>query len=211
MVRGAQSRAARGHGRRRKGRARPILWRASNPGPTSAYRAASCTAARCRRCGRRRKRHVSSRSRARAAQSEAEARLPAAARLAGRPARIRMVVEQRLALIQAAEEIETTYREGLLPQGQAGGRSAAARYAAGQGTQAGVLDAMSAILEDRIDYLRLLATHGSSAHGSTRPAWSRQPGSTRSSLTAAVGCRGKPCPRPLPAVRRPRKRRPPTP
>jgi outer membrane protein, heavy metal efflux system len=103
---------------------------------------------------------LQSRSRARAAQSEAEARLAGSrARVQAVQLRIRAVVEQRLALIQAAEEIETTYREGLLPQGQVAVDSAAARYAAGQGPQAGVLDAMSGILEDRIDYLRLLATH----------------------------------------------------
>jgi outer membrane protein TolC len=105
---------------------------------------------------------LSSRGRARSAVAEAQARLAAErARRDAVEARIRMVVDQRLALLRAAEEIEKTYREGLLPQGEVAVESAVARYAAGEGTQAGVLDAVAAILEDRTDHLRLLVTHAS--------------------------------------------------
>jgi len=103
---------------------------------------------------------LASRGRARGALAEAESRLAAdRSRLQAVQARIAAVVEQRLALLEAAEAIETTYREALLPQGQVAVDSAMARYTAGQGSQVGVLDAVAAILEDRIDHLRLLATH----------------------------------------------------
>jgi outer membrane protein, heavy metal efflux system len=101
-----------------------------------------------------------SRQRARGALAEAAARLEASrARLADLRLRLRSVVEQRLALLQAVEQIEATYRDGLLPQGQLSVESSRARYAAGQGPQAGVLDAASTLLDDRTDYLRLLAAH----------------------------------------------------
>ena len=100
-----------------------------------------------------------SKGRARSAQAEAEARLAASrARLMDVQVRLRSAVEQRLALIQAVEEIAATYREGLLPQLDLAVRSALGRYAAGQGTQAAVLEASAAIIEDRTDYLRILAT-----------------------------------------------------
>jgi len=100
-----------------------------------------------------------SRGRASGALAEAEARLAASrARLADLHLRLRSVVEQRLALISAAEEIATTYRDGLLPQGQVAVQSATATYAAGQGSQAAVLDAAAALLEDKTDYVRVLAT-----------------------------------------------------
>jgi outer membrane protein TolC len=100
-----------------------------------------------------------SRSAATAALAEAQARLAAdQARLADVRLRLRAVVEQRLALIAAAESIETTYREGLLPQGEVAVQSATATYAAGQGSQVAVLGAVAAVLEDKTDYLRVQAT-----------------------------------------------------
>ena len=101
-----------------------------------------------------------SRARARAALAEAEARL-AASRARQEDVRVRLqaVVEQRLALLHAAQEIESTYREGLLPQGDLAVQSATATYAAGTGSQVSVLEAAAALLDDRTDYLRLLATH----------------------------------------------------
>jgi outer membrane protein, heavy metal efflux system len=101
-----------------------------------------------------------SRARARGATAEAQARLSASqARLDDVRLRLRAVVEQRLALLEAVEQIEATYRDGLLPQAQLAVESARARYASAQGMQAGVLDALSTLLEDRTDYLRLLSAH----------------------------------------------------
>jgi len=101
-----------------------------------------------------------SRARVRAALAEAEARLAASkARLDDVRLRLRAVVEQRLALLDAARQIEVTYREGLLPQGDLAVQSATATYAAGQGSQVAVLEAAAALLDDRTDYLRLLAAH----------------------------------------------------
>lgn len=100
-----------------------------------------------------------SRSRARAALAEADARRMASrARLEDIRIRLQAAVEQRLALIQAADEIARTYRDGLLPQLDLAVRSALSRYAAGQATQASVLEASAAVIEDRTDYLRILAT-----------------------------------------------------
>jgi cobalt-zinc-cadmium efflux system outer membrane protein len=100
-----------------------------------------------------------SRGGASAALAEAQARLAAdQARLTDVRLRLRAVVEQRLALIAAAESIEATYREGLLPQGEVAVQSATATYAAGQGSQVTVLGAAAAVLEDKTDYLRILAT-----------------------------------------------------
>jgi outer membrane protein, heavy metal efflux system len=100
-----------------------------------------------------------SKGRARAALAEAEARLAASkARLADVRVRLRAAVEQRLVLIQAADEIAATYRDGLLPQLDLAVRSALGRYAAGQASQASVLEASAAVIEDRTDYLRILAT-----------------------------------------------------
>jgi outer membrane protein, heavy metal efflux system len=101
-----------------------------------------------------------SRARVRAALAEAEARLAASkARQEDVRVRLRAVVEQRLALLEAAQQIEATYRDGLLPQGDLAVQSATATYGAGQGSQVAVLEAASALLDDRTDYLRLLATH----------------------------------------------------
>jgi outer membrane protein TolC len=100
-----------------------------------------------------------SRSAATAALAGAQARLAAdQARLTDVRLRLRSVVEQRLALIAAAESIETTYRDGLLPQGEVAVQSATATYAAGQGSQVAVLGAAAAVLEDKTDYLRVQAT-----------------------------------------------------
>jgi outer membrane protein TolC len=101
-----------------------------------------------------------SRSRARGALAEAEARLAASkARVEDVRLRLRSAVEQRLALLGAAEEIEATYRDGVLPQEQVSLESALARYRTGQGPQLGVLEAMVSLLDDRTDYLRLLTAH----------------------------------------------------
>jgi outer membrane protein TolC len=99
-----------------------------------------------------------SRSGARAAQTTAEARLAAdQARLMDVRLRLQSVVEQRLALIAAADSIASTYRDGLLPQGEVAVRSATATYAAGRGPQGAVLAAVATLLEDKIDYVRVLA------------------------------------------------------
>jgi outer membrane protein TolC len=101
-----------------------------------------------------------SRARARGAVAEAQARLAATkARVEDVRLRLRSAVEQRLALLDAAAAIEATYREGLLPQGEIAVQSATATYAAGQGSQIAVLDAAAAVLEDRTDYLRVVAAH----------------------------------------------------
>ena len=101
-----------------------------------------------------------SRARARGAVAEAQARLAASkARVEDVRLRLRSAVEQRLALLDAAAAIEATYREGLLPQGEVAVQSAAATYAAGQGSQIAVLEAAAAVLEDRTDYLRVVAAH----------------------------------------------------
>jgi outer membrane protein, heavy metal efflux system len=100
-----------------------------------------------------------SKARARAALVEADALLSASrARLTDVRVRLRAAVEQRLALIDSAGEIAATYRDGLLPQLDLAVRAALGRYASGQATQAGVLEASAAIIEDRTDYLRILAT-----------------------------------------------------
>ena len=102
------------------------------------------------------------RARAKGALAEAEARLAASrARLQDLRVQLASVVEQRLALLAGIEQIEATYRDGLLPQGQLAVESAVARYAAGQVPQVGVLDAVATQLDDRTDYVRLLATHAS--------------------------------------------------
>jgi len=103
-----------------------------------------------------------SRGRARAAVAEAAARLAASrARVEDLRLGLAALVDQRLAVLQAAEELEVTYREGLLPQDQGALESALASYRAGRAGQAGVLEPMVALLEDRTDYLRLLASHAS--------------------------------------------------
>jgi outer membrane protein TolC len=97
---------------------------------------------------------------AKAALAETEARLAASrARLEDLRLRLRAAVEQRMAFLGAAEEIAATYREGMLPQGQTAVESALARYQSGQGQQLAVLEALAALVEDRTDYLRLLAGH----------------------------------------------------
>jgi len=101
-----------------------------------------------------------SRARVKGALAEAEARLAAGkVRQEDVRVRLRAVVEQRLALLDAAQQIEATYRDGLLPQGDVAIQSATATYAAGQGSQVAVLEAAAALLDDRTDYVRLLATH----------------------------------------------------
>ena len=101
-----------------------------------------------------------SRARARGAVAEAQARLAASqARVEDVRLRLRSAVEQRLALLDAAAAIESTYREGLLPQGEVAVQSATATYAAGRGSQIAVLDAAAAVIEDRTDYLRVVAAH----------------------------------------------------
>jgi outer membrane protein, heavy metal efflux system len=101
-----------------------------------------------------------SRGRAKGVLAEALSRLDASrARLTDVRLRLRAVVDQRLALLQAVQEIEAIYRDGLLPQEQLSVESARARYASSQGPQAGVLDALSTLFDDRTDYLRLLAVH----------------------------------------------------
>jgi outer membrane protein TolC len=103
---------------------------------------------------------LASRARANGALAEAQAQLAAdKAALEGLRVRLRSVVEQRLAFLAAAEEIEATYREGLLRQGELAVRSAAASYAAGPGSQLGVLAAASTLIDDRTDYLRVIAAH----------------------------------------------------
>jgi cobalt-zinc-cadmium efflux system outer membrane protein len=99
-----------------------------------------------------------SKSRARAAVTEAEARL-AASKSRVEDVRIRLdaAVEQRLAFIEAAQAIAATYRDGVLAQDDIAVQSALARYGAGQASQTGVLDAAASVLEDRTDYLRVLA------------------------------------------------------
>jgi len=100
------------------------------------------------------------RGRARAAVAEAAARLSASkARVEDIRLRLAGAVEQRLALLQAAEQIEVTYREGLLPQDQVAVESALAGYRTGGVTQSGVLEPMVTLLEDRTDYLRLLGNY----------------------------------------------------
>src|SRR5258706_599869 len=101
-----------------------------------------------------------SRARARGAVAEAQARLAASnAHVQDVRLRLRSAVEHRLVLLDAALAIESTYREGLLPQGETAVQSATATYAAGQGSQIAVLDAAAAVLEDRTDYLRVVAAH----------------------------------------------------
>ncbi len=101
-----------------------------------------------------------SKSRVKAALAEAEARLAASnARRDEVRLRLRAAVETRLVALDAIRHIEETYREGLLPQGEIAVQSATATYAAGQGSQVAVLQAAAALLDDRTDYLRLLATY----------------------------------------------------
>jgi outer membrane protein, heavy metal efflux system len=101
-----------------------------------------------------------SRGRARAALAEAEARLAASrARVEDVRLQLHAVVEQRVALLSAAQEIEATYRQGILPQGQTTVEAALARYRAGQSAQLLVLESVVAQLDDRTDYLRLLGGH----------------------------------------------------
>jgi outer membrane protein, heavy metal efflux system len=105
-----------------------------------------------------------SRARASGGLAEAQARVAASkARLEDVRVRLRATVEQRLALLEAAQQIEATYRDGLLPQGDLAVQSATASVAAGQGSQLGVLASVAALLDDRTDYLRLLATHAAEA------------------------------------------------
>jgi outer membrane protein TolC len=105
-----------------------------------------------------------SRARVKSGLAEAQAHLAASkARLEDVRVRLRATVEQRLALLEAAQQIEATYRDGLLPQGDLAVQSATASVAAGQGSQLGVLASVAALLDDRTDYLRLLATHAAEA------------------------------------------------
>jgi outer membrane protein TolC len=105
-----------------------------------------------------------SRARVKGGLAEAQAHLAASkARLEDVRVRLRAAVEQRLALLDAAQQIEATYRDGLLPQGDLAVQSATASYAAGQGSPLSVLASVAALLDDRTDYLRLLATHAAEA------------------------------------------------
>ena len=105
-----------------------------------------------------------SRARVKGAVAEAQAHLAASkARREDFRVRLRATVEQRLALLDAAQQIEATYRDGLLPQGDLAVQSATASYAAGQGSQLAVLSSVAALLDDRTDYLRLLATRAAEA------------------------------------------------
>jgi outer membrane protein, heavy metal efflux system len=105
-----------------------------------------------------------SRARVKGAHAETQAHLAASkARLEDVRVRLRATVEQRLALLDAAQQIEATYRDGLLPQGDLAVQSATASYAAGQGSQLSVLASVATLLDDRTDYLRLLATHAAEA------------------------------------------------
>ena len=101
-----------------------------------------------------------SRARVRAALAEAEARLAASrALIEDVRLRLRSAVEQRVVLLRAAEQIESTYREGVVPQEQVAVESALARYRTGQGPQLSVLEAMVSLLDDRTDYLRVVTAH----------------------------------------------------
>jgi cobalt-zinc-cadmium efflux system outer membrane protein len=105
-----------------------------------------------------------SRARVKGGLAEAQAHLAASkARLEEVRVRLRATVEQRLALLEAAQQIEATYRDGLLPQDDLAVQSATATYAAGQGSQLSVLASVAALLDDRTDHLRLLATHAAEA------------------------------------------------
>jgi outer membrane protein TolC len=101
-----------------------------------------------------------SKAKAQGALAEATARLAAdRAALQAVRLKLRSAVEQRMAFLAAAEEIEAAFREGLLRQGEIVVQSARAGYAAGPGSQLGVLTAAAALIEDRIDYLRVIAAH----------------------------------------------------
>jgi outer membrane protein TolC len=105
-----------------------------------------------------------SRARVKGGLAEAQAHLAASkARLEDVRVRLRATVEQRMVLLEAAQQIEATYRDGLLPQGDLTVQSATASYAAGQGSQLSVLASVAALLDDRTDYLRVLATHAAEA------------------------------------------------
>jgi outer membrane protein TolC len=105
-----------------------------------------------------------SRARAKAGLAEAQAQLAASqARREDVRLRLRVTVERRLALLDAAQQIEETYRDGLLPQGDLAVQSATASYAAGEGSQLSLLASVAALLDDRTDYQRLLATHATEA------------------------------------------------
>jgi outer membrane protein TolC len=101
-----------------------------------------------------------SKAKANGAQAEASARLAAdKAAFQAVTLRLRSAVERRMAFLAAAQEIEATYREGLLRQGEVVVQSARAGYAAGPGSQLGILAAAAALIEDRTDYLRVVAAH----------------------------------------------------
>jgi outer membrane protein, heavy metal efflux system len=100
------------------------------------------------------------RGRRHAAVAQAEAgRRAAALRVEAVRAQIRFRTREREAQLRAAERMATLYADGLLPQARLSYESSIASYQAGKVPFLTVLEALSTLYRDRIDFLRLLAAH----------------------------------------------------
>jgi cobalt-zinc-cadmium efflux system outer membrane protein len=100
------------------------------------------------------------RGRRHAAVAEAEAgRRAAALQLEAVRAQIRFRTRERVAQLRATERMATLYAKGLLPQARLSYEASIASYQAGKVPFLTVLEALSTLLRDRIDHLRVLAAH----------------------------------------------------
>ena len=100
------------------------------------------------------------RGRRHAAVAEAEAgRRAAAFQVEAVRAQIRFRTRERVAQLRAAERMAMLYAYGLLPQARLSYEASIASYQAGKVPFLAVLEALTTLYRDRIDHLRLLATH----------------------------------------------------
>jgi outer membrane protein TolC len=100
------------------------------------------------------------RGRRHAAVADAEAgRRAAALQVEAVRAQIRFRTRERVAQLRAAERMAMLYADGLLPQARLSYEASIASYQAGKVPFLAVLEALSTLHRDRIDHLRLLATH----------------------------------------------------
>ena len=101
-----------------------------------------------------------SRGRRHAAVAEAEAgRRAAALQVEAVRAQVRFRTRERAAQLRAAERMAVVYADGVLPQARLSYEASIASYQAGKVPFLTVLEALSTLYRDRIDHLRVLATH----------------------------------------------------
>jgi outer membrane protein TolC len=101
-----------------------------------------------------------SRKRLASGRAEAEAGTRAAAGSADAVrASLRFRTEERLARLEATEEIARLYERGIVPQGRMAVDAALANYQSGKVPFVAVLEALTTLYEDRAEHLSQLAAH----------------------------------------------------